>query len=52
LAGQQYDYLVSNLHEYANRMKNHSMLGMRAVAILLDDDSIKALASYLSSLDK
>lgn len=50
LAGQQYDYLVSNLHEYANRMKNHSLQGMRAVAATLNDDTIKALASYLSSL--
>lgn len=51
LAGQQYDYLLSNLQEYANRMKDHSLLGMRAVAATLTNDTIKALAAYLSSLE-
>jgi len=50
LAGQPYDYLVSNLHEYSHRMKHYSMLGMKVVAESLSDDDIKALASYLSSL--
>jgi cytochrome c553 len=50
LAGQKYDYLVSNLQQYANRMKHHSLLGMRAVAATLNDQEIKALASYLSSM--
>ncbi len=50
LAGQQYDYLVSDLKEYVGRMKNHSMLGMRVVAASLSDEDIKELASYLSSL--
>ena len=50
LAGQRYDYLMFNLQEYADRMKDHSLLGMRAVAATLTNDTIKALAAFLSSL--
>ena len=50
LAGEKYDYLVSNLTQYANRSKHHSLLGMRQVAASLNEQEIKELASYLSSL--
>jgi cytochrome c553 len=50
LAGQKRDYLMSRLSKYASREVGYGLLGMNIVASSLNEDEIKELAAYLSSL--
>ena len=48
LNGKSFDYLTTALNEYKNKVRKNSIMQM--VANRLDDEQIKSLAAYFSSL--
>ena len=51
VAGQQYDYLVSELQKYYGGQLTHGLPVMRRAGHALSENDIKALAAYLATLD-
>ncbi|MFC5499087.1 c-type cytochrome [Caenimonas terrae] len=50
VAGQQYDYIVQQLHDFKTRSRNNDAGSMTSVAQTLSDTDIENLAHYLTSL--
>jgi cytochrome c553 len=50
VAGQQYDYIVQQLHDFKKRTRTNDAGNMTSVAQTLSDADIENLANYLTSL--
>jgi cytochrome c553 len=50
LAGQRYDYVIKMLKEFRNRTGRRTNVWMTSVAIRLNDQDMRAVATYLSNL--
>jgi cytochrome c553 len=50
VAGQQYDYIVQQLHNFKTRTRTNDAGNMTSVAQTLSDADIENLGHYLTSL--